>query len=97
LEFVSVYHIYLVNNSDHDIESVKSDREDYGSLHAKNTIFLYERQHWEFDWSSTIILKLQLYDGHQVGITFRIPKYGTSDKPYEIEEGGVWGKDTKYG
>jgi hypothetical protein len=87
LEFVSVYRIYLVKNSDHDIESVKSDRKDYGSLHAKDSLFLYEHQHWEFDWYSTIILKLWLYDGYHVGITFVIPKYGDSDKPYEIKEG----------
>lgn len=31
-EFLKTFHIYLVNNSDHDIESVKSERRDYGRL-----------------------------------------------------------------
>ncbi|GAG05630.1 unnamed protein product, partial [marine sediment metagenome] len=48
-----------------------------------------KQEHWEFDWSNPLNLDLWFYDGYCLEIAFEIPKYGTSDKPYEIEVKGI--------
>lgn len=84
------YNIYLVNNSEYDIQRVFSEKQEtykgdeYGSLKSRERLLLYVQESWEFDWTNIWDVNLQFDKNNTMKIFFKVPYGGCEQKPYDI-------------